>query len=161
MLSLKLNVCKWSLSCLNVLSGERFYSMQLGPYQLPGSTNTSPIKLSNGSVHESLLQIRKCSSVYTSNWDRYPPSPLFKVWHFSLRLIALSHNGEVGFLQRLEILDELEMGFGGAITLGIRCFLGDIFGLHLDPIWSRLLGMGGRNGLVIIYCPAPKNFSLK
>ena len=82
------------------------------------------------------------------------PSPLFKVWHFSLQLIAaLSNNGEVGLLQRLEILDELEMGFGGAITLGVRCFLGDIFGLHLDPIRSRLLGMGGRNGLVIIYCP--------
>ena len=72
-----------------------------------------------------------------------------------LTTIALSNNGEVGFLQRLEILDELEMGFGGAIPLGVRCFLGDIFGLHLDPIRSRLLGMGGRNGLVIVYCPAP------
>ena len=83
------------------------------------------------------------------------PSPLFKVWHFSLQLIALSNNGEVGFLQRLEILDELEMGFGGAITLGVRCFLGDIFGLHLDPIRSRLLGMGGRNGLVISFNAQP------
>ena len=52
------------------------------------------------------------------------------------------------------------MGFGGAITLGVRCFLGDIFGLHMDPIRSRLLGMGGRNGLVISFIAQPLKYLL-